>query len=114
MHMQMHMHGMHAACSKLEAVLQPYVPQATTLCTHAATLCIQIIRGVYEPFVRDWHAALGAGLLVLRVEDLLDSPAQSDCRGKVYPFGGATDHCPVLLRPSLQASGCATHSGRAG
>lgn len=27
--------------------------------------------------MRDWHAALGPGLLVLRVEDLLDSPVQS-------------------------------------
>ena len=51
-------------------------------CTQAATLCIQIIRGVYEPFMRDWHAALGDGLLVLRVGDLLDSPTQSASRGK--------------------------------
>ena len=48
--------------------------------------CDQIIRGVYEPFVRDWHAALGAGLLVLRVEDLLDSPAQS--RRRLLDFLG--------------------------
>lgn len=44
--------------------------------------------------MRDWHAALGDGLLVLRVEDLLDSPAQSASRGKMWcPFSGATAHC---------------------
>ena len=49
--------------------------------------CDQIIRGLYEPFVRDWHAALGAGsLLVLRVEALLDEPAAS--RAKVVRFLG--------------------------
>ena len=57
--------------------------------------CDQIIRGVYEPFMRDWHAALGDGLLVLRVEDLLDSPAQSASRGK----SGA-----LVVAPQITAS----------
>ena len=48
--------------------------------------CDQVIRGVYEPFVRDWHAALGEGLLLLRVEELLDSPAQS--RRRLLDFLG--------------------------
>ena len=48
--------------------------------------CDQVIRGVYEPFMRDWHAALADGLLVLRVEDLLDSPAQS--RRRLLDFLG--------------------------
>lgn len=43
--------------------------------------CDQLIRGLYEPFVRDWHEALGAaGLLVLRVEDLLDDAAPARAR----------------------------------
>jgi len=40
--------------------------------------CDQLIRGLYEPFVRDWHAAFGReSLLVLKAEDLLDRPAQA-------------------------------------
>ena len=58
--------------------------------------CDQIIRGVYEPFMRDWHAALGDGLLVLRVEDLLDSPAQSASRGK----SGALAVAPQITAPA--------------
>jgi len=35
--------------------------------------CDQIIRGLYHPFVEDWHAAFGSkALLVLRVEDLIE------------------------------------------
>ncbi len=34
----------------------------------------QVIRGIYAPFVAEWHAAFGSSLLVLRVEDLLDAP----------------------------------------
>lgn len=35
--------------------------------------CDQILRSLYAPFVAEWHGALGdKGLLVLRVEDLLD------------------------------------------
>ena len=49
--------------------------------------CDQIIRGLYEPFVRDWHAAFGAeGLLVLKVEDLLDAPQPT--RRKLLSFLG--------------------------
>ena len=49
--------------------------------------CDQIIRGLYEPFLRDWHAALGdESLLVLRVEDLLDQPDRS--RAKMLSFLG--------------------------
>lgn len=49
--------------------------------------CDQIIRGLYEPFLRDWHAALGdESLLVLRVEDLLDQPDTS--RAKLLSFLG--------------------------
>jgi len=48
--------------------------------------CDQIIRGVYEPFLREWHAALADGLLVLRVEDLLDRHVQT--RRRLLDFLG--------------------------
>jgi hypothetical protein len=50
------------------------------LLTYARSLAhvAQLIRGLYEPFVRDWHAAFGReSLLVLKAEDLLDRPAQA-------------------------------------
>ena len=54
MHMHMHMHLWH---------------------------CNQIIRGLYEPFVADWWAAFGAeSILVGRVEDWLDRPAEASAR----------------------------------
>ena len=66
----------------------------------------QIIRGLYEPFIAEWHAAFAAdsivgegvndgkassarrrsSLLVLRVEDMLDKPAQT--RDKLQAFLG--------------------------
>ena len=37
--------------------------------------CDQIIRSLYHPFLEDWHKALGdTGLLVIKVDDLLDRP----------------------------------------
>ena len=33
--------------------------------------CDQIIRGLYEPFVRDWVGAFGNRSLAIRAEDLL-------------------------------------------
>jgi len=33
--------------------------------------CDQIIRGLYEPFVRDWLGAFGNRSLAIRAEDLL-------------------------------------------
>jgi len=49
--------------------------------------CDQIIRGLYEPFVQDWSAALGKqGLLILRVEDLMDRAAPA--RRRLLEFLG--------------------------
>jgi len=49
--------------------------------------CNQLIRGMYAPFVSDWRAAFGeAGLLVLRVEDLLDAPRRA--RERIFRFVG--------------------------
>jgi hypothetical protein len=36
--------------------------------------CDQVIRGVYWPFIADWHAAFGSRLLVLTAEELLNQP----------------------------------------
>ena len=36
--------------------------------------CDQIIRGLYEPFVRDWVGAFGNRSLAIRAEDLLVTP----------------------------------------
>lgn len=69
--------------------------------------CDQIIRGVYEPFMRDWHAALGEGLLVLRVEDLLDSPAQS--RRRLLDFLGLPAVDGAAL-PAPEASYAVLHA----
>jgi hypothetical protein len=62
--------------------------------------CDQIIRGLYEPFLRDWHAAFGKeALLVLRVEDLIDDPI--DTREKLLKFlqlpgtGSAKSYPPI-------------------
>lgn len=57
--------------------------------------CDQLIRGLYEPFVADWHAAFGAaGLLVLPVEDLLDRPDES--RAKLLSFAGLAGSARAL------------------
>jgi hypothetical protein len=48
--------------------------------------CDQLIRGVYWPFVAEWHAAFGEGLLVMRAEELLDSPTTA--RARVLAFVG--------------------------
>ena len=42
--------------------------------------CDQLIRGVYEPFVRDWVGAFGNRTLVARAEDLLDEPQRAQKR----------------------------------
>ena len=43
--------------------------------------CNQLIRGLYAPFVSDWHAAFGSsGLLVVRVDALVDDPAPTRAR----------------------------------
>lgn len=60
--------------------------------------CNQIIRGLYEPFVAEWHAAFAAhgkeraagrhsSLLVLRVEDMLDRPSTSRAALQEFLFG---------------------------
>ena len=36
--------------------------------------CDQLIRGLYEPFVRDWVSAFGNRTLAVRAEDLFDEP----------------------------------------
>lgn len=65
--------------------------------------CNQIIRGLYEPFVADWHAALGpTSLLVLRVESILDAPVTTARRlqhflglSERFQLGVAGDHAPL-------------------
>ena len=71
--------------------------------------CDQVIRGLYEPFVRDWHAAFGsyrerdrlAGLLVLRTEDLLDDPVRT--RDTLLQFLGlpGSPAAESLPRPTM-------------
>ena len=39
--------------------------------------CNQLIRGLYQPFLAEWHAAFHDHLLVLRVEDLMDAPVST-------------------------------------
>ena len=65
------------------------------VCTHRMRMhlhmhlwhCNQIIRGLYEPFIADWWAAFGAEtLLVGRVEDWLDRPAEASA--SLYLFLG--------------------------
>ena len=47
----------------------------------------QLIRGLYEPFIVDWHAAFGAeSFLAVKVEALLDQPRET--RAKVLEFLG--------------------------
>lgn len=49
--------------------------------------CDQVIRGVYWPFVTEWHAAFGSsGLLAVKAEDLLDDPSRH--RPRVLAFLG--------------------------
>ena len=82
--------------------------------------CDQIIRGLYEPFVRDWHAALGAeSLLVLKVESLLDAPAAA--RGRILGFlglgraasGGAADVGVAATTGYRQLHAQSLHEARA-
>ena len=42
--------------------------------------CDQIIRGLYEPFVRDWVGAFANRSLAVRAEDLLDQPMRAQRR----------------------------------
>ena len=49
--------------------------------------CDQLLRGLYEPFVRDWHLAFGAeSFLAISVETLLDNPR--DARYRILEFLG--------------------------
>ena len=69
---------------------------------------IQVIRSLYEPFVRDWHAALGtSGFLVVRVDDLLDRAAET--RMKVLAFLGLPVVVPATV-PSPQTSYASFHA----
>lgn len=65
----------------------------------------QVIRSLYEPFLRDWHGAFGERLLVLRAEDLLDDSAgffhtRTDTRKRALHFMGLEG----LAAASLQYS----------
>lgn len=67
--------------------------------------CDQIIRGLYEPFVRDWHAAFGAeSLLGVTVESLLDEPAAA--RAKILAFLGLPPSAAAAI--SLPSTGYRT------
>ena len=55
--------------------------------------CDQLIRGLYEPFVQDWHAALGDRLMVIRAEDLLDRPIEA--RGRLLRFLGLPEDSKI-------------------
>ena len=46
--------------------------------------CNQLIRGLYAPFVAEWKAAFESRSLVIRVEDLLDSPQATGTRLQVF------------------------------
>ena len=73
--------------------------------------CDQFIRGLYSPFVEDWHAAFGKNLLVLRAEDAIDRPVPT--RQRVWRFLGvrpptadaATSSLPTSSYASLHAKG---------
>ena len=70
--------------------------------------CDQIIRSLYEPFLADWHAALGAtGFLALRVDDLLDRPAPT--RARLLRFLGLPTAAADSL-PAPSASYAALHA----
>ena len=48
--------------------------------------------GLYEPFLRDWHAAFGSeGLLVIKTEDLIDDPLRA--RQRLLDFLGLPGVC---------------------
>ncbi|KAL1510475.1 hypothetical protein AB1Y20_006780 [Prymnesium parvum] len=64
--------------------------------------CDQIIRGLYEPFVRDWHAAFGAGaLLLISVESLVDAAESS--RKIVLDFLGLPSSAATVLTPHTKS-----------
>jgi hypothetical protein len=74
--------------------------------------CDQLIRGLYEPFVRDWHAAFDQeSLHVTKVEDLLDAPAASRRRlldflglpGAPSSLAGSVGPMPALGYAALHA-----------
>ena len=69
--------------------------------------CDQIIRGLYEPFVADWAAAFPSRLAVLRVEDLLDQPAQA--RRELLDFLGLPGVDAASL-PAPEATYAALHA----
>ena len=83
--------------------------------------CDQVIRGIYWPFVADWHAAFGAraharGLLVLRAEELLDSPTAM--RPRVLDFVGlptpAAPESTIATPPKYAVMHAATLSSYGG
>ena len=64
----------------------------------------------YQPFLREWHAALGgAGLLVLRVEDLIDRPAEA--RGKLLAFLGLAGAVDAAALPPPDGPYARLHAG---
>jgi len=72
--------------------------------------CDQIIRGLYHPFVEDWHAAFGSkALLVLRVEDLIERPAEAR-RSLVAFLGGAVSAAAADAAPLPPRSYAALHA----
>ena len=59
----------------------------------------QIIRGLYAPFVVDWHAALGStGVCLVRVDDLLGGKA-AETRAKLLAFLGLPAAAAAELPP---------------
>jgi hypothetical protein len=52
--------------------------------------CDQIIRGLYEPFVRDWVGAFGDRSLVIRAEDLLVTPHPHPSPNNPHPHSSPT------------------------
>ena len=70
--------------------------------------CDQLIRGIYHPFVAEWHAAFGGGvqLLVLRADELLDRATAA--RARVLRFLDLPN--PQTLTPPLSTSYARLHA----
>ena len=106
-------HADQARTARLVLTALPYLPPHShplpPPATHDMVLTlIQVIRSLYEPFVRDWHAALGtSGFLVVRVDDLLDRAAET--RMKVLAFLGLPVVVPATV-PSPQTSYASFHA----
>ena len=63
-----------------------------SLNTRTFFACDQVIRGIYWPFLVDWRAAFGSGLLVLRAEEMMDAP--SIHRPRLLTFLGLSHQPP--------------------